>query len=72
MQWAWVFMLLAWPFVVAAAYFSIAIILAWTGKRFSVGGHIAFFVLQAALLAAVIVAELPGIISLFRLIPDRI
>ncbi len=49
---AWVFALLAWPFSIAAVYAAIAMILAWAGKRFSLGGQVAYFILQIALLAA--------------------
>lgn len=59
---AWVFALLAWPFSIAAVYAAIAMILAWAGKRFSLGGHVAYFILQIVLLAAVMGAG-PALLS---------
>lgn len=59
---AWVFLLLAWPFYIAAVYAAIASILGWAGKRFSLGGRVAYFILQIALLAVVIGAG-PALLS---------
>ena len=59
---AWVFVLQAWPFNILAVYAAVAMILAWGGKRFSPAGQIAFFVLQAALLA-LLVAACPRVFS---------